>query len=202
MFERIIKMFTRPYDYWNEAIAEPGDIKSLLVPQMLILAAIPAVASFLGIVFTTLRFGMGAFSGAIIAGGLISLILGYAMNIGMWIAFGYIIDALAAPFGAQKDIGQSMKLAAGGIIPVWLGGALNLIPFPGLGFVGMLAGLGYGIYLLYLGLPVMNGTSKDKAVGFAIAAMGILLVAMIIIGILVSCPVGCLTGAAAVRGAF
>jgi hypothetical protein len=188
MFARLMKLFTNPKDYWNEAIAEPGDIKTLLVPQMLILAAIPAGCSFLGLFLGLVRLGFGR----AVIGAIVALILSFVLNVGAWIALVFIIDALATPFNAQRDIGQSMKLATGAISPVFLGGLLNLIPIHALGIVGTLAGLGYGAYALYLGLPIMNGTSQEKSVGYTAAAIGLLFVLSMLIALLVWCPATCI----------
>lgn len=182
MIPHLTKMFTDPAGYWNEDVAEPGDIKSLLMPQMAILAAIPAVGGFVGTSFTYLRYGLtGAFVGSMMA-----MIMQYAANIGGWILMGYIIDKLAQYFDAQQDLGQSMKLAAGAIIPGWLAGGLFVIPFIGsaLGGLGMLAGLGYGGYMLFKGLPVMNNTPEDKSLVYTIATIFLMfVVSAIIMGI-------------------
>jgi hypothetical protein len=199
-FARIIKIFTAPSDYWNEVIAEPGDIKSLLVPQMLILAAVPAVCLFLGTLFSAmgLFLKLGMF-GRLFGGALVSLILYYGLSIGVWILFGLFINVFAETFGAQKDFGQAMKLATGATIPMWLGQVLFLIPVPMLGMLGALAGLGYGCYMLYLGMPVMNGTPQEKAAGYIAVSVVITAVAGSIAFMIGMCPASCLTAAAVVH---
>lgn len=198
MFARIVKLLTNPREYWGEVVAEPADIKSLL-PQMLVLAGIPALASFLNIMFTALRF---VFSGGAVIGAGIALVLSLAANLGIWIAFGFIINALAPTFQAQKDQGQAVKLATGTIIPMWVGQVLNMVPFPGIGILGTLGGLGYGAYILYLGLPVMNGTPQEKAIPYTAASIGILFVVAMVAAFLVGCPAGCLMAASMTRLAY
>jgi len=196
-FGRLIKIFTNPKEYWNEMVAEPGEIKSLLIPQMLILAAIPALCSFLGMMLGMLGIAskLGIF-GRLFAGAVVGLVLGYAMNIGIWILMGVIINALAQPFGAQKDFSQSMKLATGTIIPMWAGSVLHITSISLLGMLGALAGLGYGAYFLYLGLPIMNGCPQEKAVGYTAATIGIMVVISIVVAFVVACPMGCLMASA------
>ncbi len=198
MFQKIVKLLQNPREYWSEVVAEPADLKSLL-PQMLILAGIPAAASFLNIIFTALRF---VFSGGAVVGAVIALILSLAANVGIWIAFGFIINALAPTFGAQKDQSQAIKLATGTIIPMWLGQVLNIVPLPGIGILGTLGGLGYGAYILFLGLPIMNGTPQDKAVPYTAASIGILFVVAMVATFLVGCPAGCLMAASMARLAY
>ena len=192
IFNRIKKLFTDPRGYWDEVIAEPGEIKSLLVPQMLILAAIPCVAMLVGQgLIGGLTSPFRAVFGRWIAIVVIQVVLQYALNIGVWIALAYIIDLLAQPFGAQRDFGQSVKLATGAIIPVWLGASLSITSVGALGHVGALGGLGFACYLLYLGLPTMLGVAEDKAIGYTAAAMGCLIGTMIVVGVLTCLPVSC-----------
>jgi hypothetical protein len=188
MIARLVKLFADPRGYWTEVIAEPGDLRRLLVPQMLILAAVPALALFLGQI---LVFAKGGFATAAMSA-FLALVLCYALNLVIWIALGYVLDGLASSFGSQRDIGQAMKLATGTIIPVWLGGSLHLTGNPYLAAAGSLAGLAYGGYVLYLGLPIMNGTAQEKAVGYTAATLGILFVVTMLVFVVVSCPATCL----------
>jgi hypothetical protein len=195
MIPRLIKMFTSPEDYWNEMVAEPGDIKSLLMPQMAVLAAVPAVAGFLGSVFIYFRFGFSA-----VVGALIAMILQYFLGLATWIGLGYIIDFLAEPFNAQRDIGQSMKLATGAVLPGWILSAILILPVSFLRWLVMMAGAGYGFYLLFKGLPIMNATPPDRALVYTIAAILILLVISAIVTTVVMCPVSCMMRSALTGG--
>jgi hypothetical protein len=192
MFARLQKLFATPKEYWSDVVAEPGGIKQLLFPPGIVglLIGAMAAAQFLGSLISYIRFGALAAVGAVIA-----LVLTLALQVGVWIAFGYIINGLAGSFNAQQDIGQAMKLATGALTPVWLGGLLHLTTVSALGVVGTLGGLGYGAYILYLGLPIMNGTPQEKTVGYTIAAIAILFVVSMIAALLVGCPVGCLIAA-------
>lgn len=192
MIPRIIKMFKDPRGYWDDVLAEPGEIRSLL-PTMMVLAAIPAGAWLVGIgALGAMRqgfFGMGIFARFFLAM-VVSTVLQYGLSIAAWIVLGYLIDAFAPTFSAQRDLGQSMKLATV-IIPTWLGQVLAVTSIQSLAWLGMLAGLGFGGYLLFLGLPTMNGTPQDKAAGYAAAAIGCLLGIMFIIGALMCIPTAC-----------
>ncbi len=47
--------------------------------------------------------------------------------------------------------------------------------------LGILAGL-YGLYLLYLGLPVLMKSPKDKSVGYTVAVIVAAIIIFIVIG--------------------
>ena len=195
--DRLKKMFTAPDDYWDEVLEEPGDLQSQLVPQMLILAAVPAVATLLGMsvrlafILPTMGFLAAMISGA----------LTFVLNLGIWLALGAIINQLADAFDARKDQGLSFKLAAGAVIPVWLGGALWILPLVGhvLGPAGNLTGLLYGAYLLHRGLPRVNGTPADKALVYTVSAMAILFVLFLFLSWITFCPASCLVFSKASR---
>ncbi len=195
--DRLKKMFTSPDDYWDEVLDEPGDLQSLMVPQMLILAAIPAVATFLGMT-VRLAFILPAMG---FLAAIISATLTFGLNLAIWLALGVIINQLADPFNARKDQGLSFKLAAGAVIPVWLGGALWLLPLVGhvLGPAGNLTGLLYGAFLLHRGLPRVNGTPSDKALVYTVSAVAILFVLFLVLSWMAFCPASCLVFSKAAR---
>jgi len=81
----------------------------------------------------------------------------------------FIVNALAPSFAGQKDSIQSLKVVTYSYTASWIAGIAVLLP--GLGALIMLAGLVYGIYLLYLGLPVLMRAPPDKAVGYTVVVV-------------------------------
>ncbi len=197
MIERLKLLLTNPKEYWNEVVSEPGDIKSQLIPTMAILAGIPAGLGFLGQIFALARISVAS----AILSGMITAGIVFVIQIAIWVALGFVIDALAEAFDARRDIGQSMKLASGTIIPMWLGLGLQVVPVIYIGMLGWFAGLAYGAYVLHLGLPIMNGTAPEKAVSYTAAVIGILLALSLGAVFLAGCPAACLA-ATAIRNAF
>ena len=98
-----------------------------------------------------------------------------------------IIDALAPTFGGQKDSLRALKVAAYSFTPAWVGGLLTFVP--ALGVIAMLIGL-YGLYLLYLGLPVMMRSAQEKAVGYTV----VVVLCAIVIGFVVTLLIGATLG--------
>jgi hypothetical protein len=84
-----------------------------------------------------------------------------------------------------------MKLATGGTIACWAGSVLALVPVGGLSILGTLAGLGYAVYVLQMGFPILLNTPETKTIGFAFASVGIMFAIGIVLGFLTSCPAGC-----------
>lgn len=188
LIARVRGLLLQPKQELPATIAEAGDVKSLL-PYVLALLGIGAVASFLsaGVIGTYvpaqvvfgMKIGGGFFRAPIRA--LVSAVLSVAMGVGLWWFLGFILDALAASFGARKDRAGALKIAAWVGTPIWLAGALALFQsIPYLGFVelvGRIAALVYGVLIGVWGLPLLMGTPERKAAGHVLAALGITIVA-------------------------
>jgi hypothetical protein len=116
-----------------------------------ILAAIPAVCGLIGMaivgisipVVGTLRISFGS--------ALIFAAITYLMAFVTVYVLALIVDALAPTFKATRNLENALKLVVYSYTPVWLVGVFLLIP--GLSFL-MILGI-YGLYLMWLGLPVL-----------------------------------------------
>ncbi|MFZ6742876.1 Yip1 family protein [Undibacterium sp. JH2W] len=144
------------------------------------LAAIPAVAMFIGMCIVGFSVPLVGITVRLsILSGITNTIMTFASSlIGVYLT-SLIINALAPQFGAEKNSAQSLKVAAYSFTPVFV--AAILFIFPDLGMLSLLAGL-YGIYLLYLGLPVLMKTPQDKAPVYAAVSV----VCVVVIGIVFS----------------
>ena len=99
-----------------------------------------------------------------------------------------IINALAPTFGGQKDSVQALKTAAYAVTAAWVGGVAQLIPW--LGWLIMLAGAIYSVYLLYLGLPHTMKAPADKAAGYT----AVTIIVAIVLGWILWAIVGSVIG--------
>lgn len=167
-----------PAATWPVIDAEQHDAKSLFVPYMLILAAIPAVAGFIGM--SVIGMGFFGFSYRMpIASGLAMMVTTYILSLVMTFGMGWLASALAPTFGGQSNLVQGLKLAVFGGTPMMLAGVFNVLP--ALSIVGLLVAL-YSLYVMYLGLPVLMKNPKEKTIVY----MVILIIASIIAGVVLS----------------
>jgi Yip1-like protein len=152
-----------PNTEWPVIAGEQTSTGSLITGYVMPLAAIGAIAGFIGgsIVGTTIPF-VGTYRAPVMAG-LVTAVFVFVMAIVGVLILAFIIDALAPTFGAQKNSAQALKVAVYSYTPAWIAGVLQILP--PLSVLGILAGL-YGIYLLYLGLPHLMKAPQDKAVGY------------------------------------
>lgn len=160
--ERVQAILLKPKDTWPVIEAEGGDIPSIYKNYLVYLAAIPALASFIGLSLV----GVGGFGFSIrvpILTGLVNLVVGYALSLALVYVLALIADALAPAFGGQKHPLNAFRLVAYGATAGMVGGVFSLLP--ALSMLGVLAGL-YSIYLLYTGIPVLMKVPQEKAVGY------------------------------------
>jgi hypothetical protein len=178
---RVQGILLKPKEEWEKIKGETYPIPQLFSSYVMILAAVPAVAQFIGNwligrsipFYGTWRYGFGS--------GLLRAILFYGMTLVSVYALGYIINALAESFGSRKDQLSAMKLAVFSQTPGWIAGALYIIPV--LGMLTPLLSL-YGIYLMYLGLNAgIMETPKDKVVTYLVVIMVVTLVLMFAISL-------------------
>jgi hypothetical protein len=178
---RAQNIITTPNTEWPVIAAEQSSTGSLITGYVMPLAAIGAIAGFIGgsLVGTTIPF-VGTYRAPFMVG-LTSACFVFAMAIIGVVILAFIINALAPTFGGQQDSSQAMKVAVYSYTPAWIAGVLQI--FPPLSVLGVLAGL-YGIYLLYLGLPHLMKAPQDKAVGYTAVVVVCAIVLSIVLGVI------------------
>jgi hypothetical protein len=178
--QRVKDIILKPSDTWAEIKAEQVTIKELYTSYAMVLAAIPPIASFIGL--SLLGFSVLAFSYRLPLGwGISHALVSYILSlVGLYVV-GLIIDALAPSFGSKKNQVNAMKVAVFSWTPSWIAGILMIIP--ALSPVAMLLSL-YSLYLFYLGLPILMETPNDKAMGYFIVTILVSIVVFILIGVI------------------
>lgn len=177
LVERVQAILLKPKETWPVIAGEGGDVPSIYKNYLVYLAAIPAVATFIGLSLV----GAGAFGISFrvpILTGLVNMVVGFVLSLAMIYVLSLIANALAPTFKGEKNALNAFKLVAYGSTAGLVGGVFNLLP--SLSMLGLLAAL-YSIYLLYTGIPVLMKAPEDKALGYT----AVLIVCGIVAGIIV-----------------
>lgn len=167
LFSRVIGLVTNPAGEWQKIDGESTSLGKLVTTYTIILAAILPIAFILG--------GLLAGGGGGIGTLLIVAAIYYAFQVVVPIALAFIIDALAPTFGTQKNATQAAKLAIYASTPAHLAGILFILAtsmFTGLQWLPMIIGLGWGGFLLFLGLPILMKPPADKVQAYAGVSIG------------------------------
>ncbi len=201
LIDRVQSILLRPKQTWPVIAAEGGDVASIYTNYILILAAIPAIASFIGLTM----IGVGAFGVSYripILTGLVQMCVGYVLSLVMVFVLALIVNALAPTFGGTKNQVQALKLVAYGTTASFVGGIFSLIPM--LGILGLVAAC-YSIYLIYSGIAVMMRCPPEKAGVYTTVVIVCAIIAGIVLAVVSSMfsPMGRMgMGGLAARGAM
>ncbi len=164
---RVRAIILKPKDTWEQIKGEETTIRDLYMSYAAILAIIPPVATFIGWSIVGMSF-MGFSYRIPFASGAGYAVFHYVLSLIAIYAVAFIIDMLAPNFGSQKNMVSAMKVAVYANTPIWIASILFI--FPALSPIVMIASL-YSLYLLYLGLPVLMETPKEKIVGYIIVVI-------------------------------
>ena len=182
LLQRVLDILMRPRDTWLQIDAEDGNPARIYLGYLVFLAAIPAVAGFIGYSL----IGVGAFGISVrvpVVQGLVSMVVGYVLSLAMVYVLALIANMLAPRFQAQQDMRSAFKLVAYASTAGMLGGVFSILP--SLAMLGLLAAL-YSVYLLYTGIPVLMKAPQEKAVGYTAALVVCGILAGIVVGLATS----------------
>jgi hypothetical protein len=178
LVQRVQAILLKPKEEWVKIKAEPATVSGLFTRYAMILAAIPAVAQFIGYSLIGQRVPfLGAYRWG--AGrAIVYALLSYVFSLATVYIFAFVINVLAPNFSSAQNMTNAMKLAVYSMTPSWLAGVLYIIP--GLAILALLGGL-YGLYLLYLGFetPMMD-TPKEKVLGYMLISIIVVIVLYLI----------------------
>jgi hypothetical protein len=162
LIQRVQDILLKPKETWPVIEAEADDVASIYKNYLVYLAAIPAVATFIG--FSLIGVGGFGFSYRVpLLSGLVNMVLGFGLSLAMVYVLSLLVNALAPTFGGTANPLQAFKLVAYSATAGFVGGIFSLLP--SLAILGLLAAL-YAIYLLYVGLPLLMKCPPDKAVAY------------------------------------
>jgi hypothetical protein len=184
--DRVKNIILTPKTEWPVIDREPGDVPYIFTNYVAILAAIPAVCGFIGLSFIGISLpGLGTVRMPV-SSGLLNAIVGYLLTFAIAYVVALVVDALAPTFSGRKNFDSALKATAYSYTASWLCGIFLLIP--SLRFLTIL-GL-YGLYLLWLGLPVLMKSPQDKSLPYTVAVVVIAIVIGIVLGLIQSALFG------------
>lgn len=173
LVDRAKNIIMTPKTEWPVIAGEEPAMGQIITAYVIPLALISTIASIVGFGIFGRSFSWG------IAMGLVQLVTAV---VGVYVT-AFVIDFLAPNFGSQKNIGRSVQLVAYSFTPVWVAGVFYIVP--ALGILVLIAGL-YGLYLLYLGLPVLMNTPQDKTIGYLVVSIIVIILVYWVISMILT----------------
>jgi predicted nucleic acid-binding Zn ribbon protein len=182
LIERIKNIVLGPKLEWLVIAPEPTSIAQLYTGYVMPLAAFAAAMSFLHMSLIGVSVPFAGVIRTPIASGLMAAILSFGLGLVGLFLVGLIINGLAPTFAGSSDRRQALKAAAYSFTPAWLSSVLALSPV--LPTLLQWAALFYGIYVLYLGLPVLMRSPQERALGYTTTVVACtLLLGIVFLGV-------------------
>jgi hypothetical protein len=193
LVDRIKGICLKPATEWQVIEAETPTGRDLMVGYAAPLAVITPIAALIGgvVLGRTIPF-VGTYH-VPLGAGLATAVVTYVLALLGVLVVSLIVNALAPTFGGRKDRLAALKLAVYAYTPAWVAGVLTIST--ALGMLVLIAAL-YGVYLLYLGLPVLMKNPREKSAGYT----AVVVICAILVG-LVMAAIGAAVGGAGMLGA-
>jgi hypothetical protein len=176
---RLKGILLSPRTEWPGIANEDTTPAALLTTYVIPLAIIAALVSFIRMSVVGVSLPFGDTVRTPMLAGLTQAVLTCVMAVIGVTVVALIINMLARTFGGTADGRRALQTAAYSLTAAYVGSVLGLLPMGTL--LSLLAGL-YGIYTLYLGLPVMMRSSPDRAVGYTAAVVICTIILGLILG--------------------
>lgn len=181
MLNHVWGMLSHPHQEWEKVNSEIKDHGHDYIWHLLVLSAIPGVASLVGATqvgwsLTGLDPVKLTFASALVMSGL-----SYVSIVGAIVVMGLMAYWMGVTFGSAASRQRCIIFAAYVGTPLYLCGLLALYPSLVLTLCGIVAGIGYAVYLLFIGMPHVMGIPFERGFVFAsslICAGLVLLVCM------------------------
>ena len=174
IIERVKSILLSPKQALEDVQGEDMTISGTMKEYVMILAAIPAIAQFIGSAIIGLPLvGRQNFGRT-----LIFAALSFGLSLAAVFIVSKVINALAPNFNSVQNNLNAFKLSVYSFTPVFVAGAFNLIP--SLSILALLGSL-YGIYILYIGLPILMKAPEDKVLVYTVVTLIVCLVVMLIV---------------------
>ena len=173
LVERARNILFNPKTEWNVVAGESATVGSLLTSYVIPLSMIPVLAVILK---SVLWSGSGLLFTRFI---IIAAIRTFIISVLTYVITTYVVDLLAVNFRSEKNINRSAQLVAYASTGYWVATILVVVPF--LGWLAIIAGASYSVFLMYLGAGPLKKTPEDQRIVYVIITIVLMLVVMFVI---------------------
>ena len=172
-------LFFHPKQEWKSIKGERCSIGKCYCSHVLILAAIPAIAGYIGTTQVGWSFGGFEVHRLTTQSALQIAIVTYLTMLVAVFSLGKAIHWMGQTYGSKQTLPQAIALAAYTATPLWIMGFFFLYPILWVNMLIGLPALAYTVYLLYTGVPVMMSVSQERGFLFASAVLAVGLVMLV-----------------------
>ena len=167
VWRRVRGLLTRPAAEWRTIAGEQDDIAAITQSYVSLLALIPCLSLFGGLMLEG-----GTFLGAVaIYAVMTGCMVNWVVSLGAPIAAATIIDKLSPLFDADGNATAAFKLVAYSHTPFWVLGVFYVSPTleP-----AVMLGAAWGAALVYAGAPIVLHVPRGRTVPFVASSVVII----------------------------
>ena len=172
-------LLAHPENEWKAIRKEGCPIGSCYILHVMLLAAIPPVCGYFGTTLIGWQIGAREAVKLIPQNALTIAILYYLVMLVGVLTLAALIHWMGQTYGARKPFSHSVALAGYTATPLFLIGVMQLYPLLWLNLIAGLPALAYTVYLLFSGVPIMMGISKERGFLFSSAVLAVGLVMLV-----------------------
>jgi len=181
MLHHVIGVFTHPKKEWETVREEQCNLKDCYLKHVLLLAAISPVSAFIGA--SQVGWSVAGKTYLLTVSSTLPMAIGFYLFslIGVYI-MGRSIHWMATTFDTEVSLEKSVLIATTIATPLFLSGITAIIPVAWLIMLVGIVAMGYTVYLMYTGIPIVLDIEPER--GFILAS-GVLTVGLVtIVGVL------------------
>ena len=178
MISNVVGMLITPEQQWHR-IREESRQGYIGLLHTLLLALIPAVAGYIGAVHFGWSIGTAPTQYLTSDSALLIFIPTYFAQVVVILALSRSIYWMAQTYDSNPEKSQALAIAAYSATPLFLAGFAGLYPSLWLFMLAGLVAIGHSVYLLYTGVPIVMGISKEQGFVFSSAILTVGLVMMV-----------------------
>ena len=181
LVNRVKQILISPKTEWPVIDSENDSHVTVLTKYVLLLAAIPAVAAFIG--YGLIGYSVFGHHVASVSLGIRQALYLYITMVGSVYITAFVINLLAESFGSQKNFDKAFSLVAYAYTPALVGGIFHI--YPSLAILASLASI-YSLYLLYIGLTPLMKTADEKRTSYFVVSLLVMVAAFVVLGLVLT----------------
>ncbi len=175
----LLGVFYHPRDEWRLIREEHYSLARCFTSHIVVMAAIPPLAAFIGTTVVGWSIGGGEFVKLTAGSALpIAIAFYFALLAGVALMTG-LTHWMKRSYGSDPSLDDCMVLIAFTATPMFVAGLSALVPILWLNVLIGMAALVHTIYLLYTGTPVIMNIPEDRAFIFSTSILTVGLVVLV-----------------------
>lgn len=179
LLHHIRGLFFEPLVQWEKIREEGRSVMSLYTGFVLIVAAIAPICALIGTTTLGWKIGVGEPVRLTFGSALQMALAFYLAMLVSTFCVGKMIHWMSQTYGTDQPLELCVALAAYAATPLFLVGAIQLIPTLWINFIVGLPALGYSVYLLYSGVPIVMQIPPERGYLFSTSILAVGLVTLV-----------------------